>query len=98
MRYEKQTFRNETVTLDGNDFIECTFVGCRFQYSGGDFNIDRIRFDSLEFTVDGPAARTVMLLRSLWGSEVGRRAVESMLSAAPAETDNAGGQAGSQGG
>ncbi|MBB6095250.1 hypothetical protein HNQ60_004140 [Povalibacter uvarum] len=79
MRYEKQTFRNETVTLDGNEFIECTFAGCRFQYSGGDFNIDRIRFDSLEFTVDGPAARTVLLLQSLWSNEVGRQAVQSML-------------------
>ena len=86
MRFEKQTFRTETVTLDGNDFIECTFVGCRFQYSGGDFNIDRIRFDSLEFSVDGPAARTVMLLRSLWGSEVGRRAVQSMLDGSPASS------------
>jgi hypothetical protein len=79
MRYEKQTFRNETITLDGNEFIECTFVACRFQYSGGDFNIDRIRFDSLEFTVDGPAARTVLLLQSLWANDIGRQAVQSML-------------------
>jgi len=79
MRYEKQTFQDETVVLDGNQFVECTFVRCKFQYSGGDFDIDRIRFDSLEFTVDGPAAKTVLLLRSLWANPVGRRAVESLL-------------------
>lgn len=87
MRYEKQTFRNETITLDGNEFIECTFVACRFQYSGGDFNIDRIRFDSLEFTVDGPAARTVLLLQSLWGNEIGRQAVQSMLEGTATRAD-----------
>jgi hypothetical protein len=79
MRYEKQTFRNEVVTLDGNDFVECMFIGCKFHYSGGDFNIDRIRFDSLEFTVEGPAAKTVLLLRSLWSNDVGRQAVQSLL-------------------
>lgn len=79
MRFEKQTFENETITLDGNEFSECTFVNCKFHYSGGDFNIDRIRFNSLEFTVEGPAARTVLLLRSLWANEVGQRAVKGLL-------------------
>lgn len=79
MRYENQTFRNETITLDGNHFVECTFIGCKFHYSGGDFNIERIRFDSMEFMVEGPAARTILLLRSLWGNETGRQAVQSML-------------------
>lgn len=79
MRYENQTFRNETITLDDNDFIDCTFVGCKFHYSGGQFNIERIRFDSLGFTVEGPAARTVLLLQSLWANEAGRLAVQGLL-------------------
>lgn len=79
MRFEKQTFENELVTLDDNEFIECTFVNCKFHYSGGNFNIDRIRFNSLEFTVEGPAARTVMLLQSLWANDVGQRAVRGLL-------------------
>ena len=79
MRYEKQSFTNETVTLDGNEFIDCNFSKCTFEYGGGDFNIERIRFDTLGFTVSGPAMRTVLLLRSLWANEAGRKAVLSLL-------------------
>ncbi|MGH8175440.1 MAG: hypothetical protein ACREV5_04155 [Steroidobacter sp.] len=79
MRFENQAFQNEQITLDDNEFVNCTFTKCKFHYSGGEFNIDRIRFDSLEFTVQGPAARTVMLLRSLWADEVGQRVVQGLL-------------------
>ena len=83
MRFANQAFQNETVILDGNEFVQCSFNRCKFQYSGGDFNIDRIVFDSMEFTVDGPAARTVLLLRSLWANPVGREAVLGLLNAGP---------------
>jgi hypothetical protein len=86
MRYENQAFENETITLDGNDFIDCTFKNCRFLYAGGDFNIERIRFDSLELTAEGAAARTVMLLRSLWADELGRRLVLGLLDPAASQT------------
>ena len=79
MRFEQQQFDNETIVLDDNEYIDCTFRNCKFQYGGGDFNIERIRFDSLEFTVSGPAARTVLLLRCLCEGEVGRRGVLGLL-------------------
>jgi hypothetical protein len=79
MRFENQQFDNETIVLDDNEYVDCTFRNCKFQYNGGDFNIERIRFDSLEFTVGGPAARTVLLLQSLWAGDVGRRAVLGLL-------------------
>lgn len=85
MRFENQTFTNESVTLDDNEFIGCTFNNCHFRYNGGEFNISRIRFDSMQFTVEGAAARTVMLLQSLWADEVGRRAVEGLLDPARAQ-------------
>jgi hypothetical protein len=81
MRYEGRQFDNETIVLDDNEYIDCTFHRCRFQYNGGEFNIERIRFDTLEFTVGGPAARTVMLLQSLWAGDVGRQAVLGLLEA-----------------
>ena len=86
MRHENKAFENETVTLDGNEFIDCTFKSCRFVYAGGEFNIERIRFDSLELTVEGAAARTVMLLQSLWTHELGRRLVLGMLDQAAGGT------------
>ena len=82
MRFEQQQFDNETIVLDDNEYVDCTFHNCKFHYSGGSFNIERIRFDSLEFTVGGPAARTVMLLQSLWAGEVGRQAVLGLLAGA----------------
>lgn len=84
MKYENRQFDNETIVLDDNEYIDCTFRNCKFQYNGGEFNIERIRFDSLEFTVGGPAARTVLLLQSLWAGEVGRRAVLGLLAPAAA--------------
>ncbi len=85
MRFENKVFQNESVTLDENEFVGCTFTDCRFQYSGGEFNIDRIRFNALELTMQGPAARTVMLLRSLWADELGRRIVQGLLEPAKAD-------------
>lgn len=85
MRFVNQEFDNETITLDDNDYVECTFRNCTFQYGGGEFNIDRIKFDSMAFTVSGPAARTVVLLRSLWANPTGRRAVMSLLD--PSQAD-----------
>jgi hypothetical protein len=85
MRFENKAFQNESVTLDENEFVGCTFTDCRFQYSGGEFNIDRIRFNALELTMQGPAARTVMLLRSLWADELGRRIVQGLLEPAKAD-------------
>lgn len=79
MRHEKQQFTGETIQLDGNDYIDCSFDKCRFVYGGGEFNIERIRFDEMEFTVEGPAARTVMLLRALCASPAGRQAVLGLL-------------------
>lgn len=87
MRFENQTFANESITLDDNEFVDCSFQNCEFVYHGGEFNISRIKFDSMQFTVGGPAARTVMLLQSLWTNEIGRRAVEGLLN--PAQAANA---------
>jgi hypothetical protein len=88
MRFENQAFQNESVTLDDNEFVGCTFTNCRFQYSGGEYNIDRIRFNALELTMQGPAARTVMLLRSLWANELGRQIVQGLLEPAKADAQS----------
>jgi hypothetical protein len=79
MRFENQTFQNETITIDDNEFAGCTFTDCKFLYSGGEFNIDRIKFNALELTMEGAAGRTVLLLRSLWANELGRQIVLNLL-------------------
>lgn len=86
MRFENRQFNDETITLDGNEYIDCEFIQCRFEYAGGQFNLERIKFDTLQFTVSDAAARTVMLLQSLWAGEVGRRAVLALLEGEQAPT------------
>ena len=86
MRFENKAFANEVVTLDDNEFFNCTFESCTFSYRGGDFNLSRIGFDSLQVQLEGAAARTMMLLQSLWTNEVGRRVVEQLLDPARANS------------
>lgn len=33
MRYENQAFENETLKLDGNEYIDCTFKDCTMIYA-----------------------------------------------------------------
>jgi hypothetical protein len=86
MRFENKVFANELITLDDNEFVDCTFTGCTFRYNGGQFNISRIAFDSMRFEMEGAAARTVLLLQSLRSNEIGRRIVEGLLDPARANS------------
>ena len=40
-RIERQVFRNEVVELDGIHFVDCTFLGCIFEYYGGAVAFER---------------------------------------------------------
>lgn len=35
MKYHKRTFKDETISLDNNTFVECYFIRCKLKYSGG---------------------------------------------------------------
>lgn len=37
-------FQNETVTLDGNHPIDCTFSNCSLDYSGGPVILEQTHF------------------------------------------------------
>lgn len=66
MRFEGQEFRNRTLTLDGNEFIGCTIVGCVLRYRGTtEINLSGCHMGSNEFSYDGPAANTVRALQAL---------------------------------
>ena len=68
MKYNGQTFTDETVVLDDNTFKDCTFKGCTFVYSGGTFGfLDGLTFEApLSFRLRGPAEGTMHLLRYLY--------------------------------
>ena len=35
-----QTYENKTVKLDGNNFINCKFLSCTFEFESGNFHMD----------------------------------------------------------
>lgn len=73
MNYEMTVFENQTITLDGNTFKDCTFISCIIEYAGGEFTLDgntrmtgnwRVRFL-------GDARKTARLLLTLIGGMAG---------------------------
>lgn len=45
-------FKNETVDLDGHQFIKCTFVDVTFKYNGGTFGLVECTIDGFGLTSD----------------------------------------------
>jgi len=41
-----RTYQNETVVLDGRNFIDCTFLGCTLVLKKKKFGLDGCRFDA----------------------------------------------------
>ncbi|KQN11567.1 hypothetical protein [Sphingomonas sp. Leaf30] len=39
MKYIDRTFTDESITLDGNSYVRCTFDGCVLWYNGGTVEI-----------------------------------------------------------
>lgn len=65
-RFVRRSFGAEIVDLDGAEFLECKFRGTTLRYNGGEVpRIVRCSFSDARFTVDGPAARTLALLKAM---------------------------------
>lgn len=63
MLYQSRTFTDETVSLDGNEFIACTFTRCELVFSGGiPPKIVRSKHINSRFAFDKSAANTISFL------------------------------------
>jgi hypothetical protein len=63
MRYEKHTFENTTVRLDGNEFIECSFVRCKLLFGGQSVPVTRgCTMTECEMQFVGASQLTIHLL------------------------------------
>ena len=72
-------FNHETVHLDGEEFSECEFRGCRMVYSGGETpTFSDCRFDGCEWKFEDAAARTLAHLKVVWGAG-GKAPVQAMI-------------------
>src|SRR5215212_11583382 len=60
------TFTDETVVLDGNDYLNCTFNNCEIVFNGtAPVTLNGINFNDCRWTFDGPAGLTINFLTSL---------------------------------
>ncbi len=63
MRYENQAFENQTLVLDGNEYIGCTFKNCTLVYSasGQGGNIEPLSAEGLQIQYEGAAKVAIEL-------------------------------------
>ncbi len=79
MRAEGDTFDDNTIELDGGEFIDCHFMNCKLVYHGtGIPKLKGCRFTSSHFALRGAAANTLKFLKFL--NEIGENnEVEKLL-------------------
>ena len=83
MKITGQTFRNEQVSLDYITFVKCRFENVTFVYRGmTPIQWKDCEMENCRFTVDGPAANTLLAIEDLRADETLREVVESILSEA----------------
>jgi hypothetical protein len=80
MKITKNTFTNEEVILDFNEFQECSFTNCRFVVLGyAPFSLNECQVTNCEFTFGGPAASTIQTMASIYHNigDQGKALIES---------------------
>jgi hypothetical protein len=77
MRYDKHTFENETISLDGNDYFSCTFKNCKLTFSGtapvqiSPLNAEDLHVEFLGAAKAGAEFQLALLTASIAGAEPG---------------------------
>lgn len=82
MRFENQTFANTTVTLDFNQFVNCTIADCVVLSHGGDFTLAGTTLIRCKFGVGGMANNTLQFLKLVRAS--GPKLLDELLTQGPA--------------
>jgi hypothetical protein len=74
-----RTFTGETLQLDGNEYVGCTFRRCQLVYSGGQIpRFDGCAFDASPFNFQGGAGNALHFLRELYHAGLGEN-VEALF-------------------
>jgi len=68
MLFQKKTFKDEEVLVDGNQFIECEFRNCVLQYGGGGGGVvlTSCQFDGCRWAFIRAAGDTVSFMKDLY--------------------------------
>ncbi len=82
--HRKQHFENQTLILDGNEFIECEIRRCNLIYKGREaVKLEHCQIAGCTWQFEDAALRTVTLLKGLYQKgPVGKEIVEAIFRAA----------------
>lgn len=69
MRYENHKFVGETLKLDENQFIGCSFEECVLVYEGGKFEVVPFTTSKTEIRLQGAALNTSQLISAIQSSK-----------------------------
>ncbi len=65
--FTNETFRDETIALDGNTYQVCSFTNCRLTYSGGDLpSFVNCDFNGVSINLENGAFQTLRYLTGLY--------------------------------
>lgn len=79
MKFEKRTFQNETVTLDFNEFVGCSFKGCALLYHGHTgLSLNGCNLADSQLLFAGPAGMTLNVLAAMY-ADPGMRALADAI-------------------
>ncbi len=56
------TMQGETISVDGKQFIDCTFIDCVIEYTGEPVILERTAMLSCRYRFSGPARMTLQFL------------------------------------
>ena len=65
MRYENQTFDRTELTLDNNEFVDCTILNCTLIFHGGAMSVTRTRATGARYVLVDSAVHTTRFLARL---------------------------------
>src|SRR5215203_6602236 len=69
--HDGETFSDQTVALDGNDYRNCTFTNCEIIFNGtAGVSLHGISFNDCRWTFDGPAGLTINFMTALYQAGV----------------------------
>ena len=83
MRFEQTTFTSD-VTLDYNEFVDCTFRDCGILFYGGRFSLIRATFQNVRFGFGDAANNTLAFMRLIRSTTNGDELLRDLLAAGPA--------------
>lgn len=85
MRFAGVEFTDQRIEIDGHEWVGCEFVRCTICFTGlGDtLNLSGCHFDGCNWELNGPAGRTIEMLRALnqMRGPGGRLLVEQVITA-----------------